>query len=309
MLNKLSSYYHQFSEWRKTDTGIKVLKWFDRFVTFSLLALLVYQLYGRPLEEILKSLPTHPLFYLLWLIIFFIVPVSEYLIYQFRWDYKGKEIFKGFMLKKIYNNEVYNYSGEVFFTQWIADKLGLTVKEALFFVKDNNIVSSIASTSWAFLTLFILSAFGYFDLLKLLSESDLLIRRLGIIFLILAFVVIWRFRKNILHIDRKLFFKLFLAYTARFLFRHAVLLWMWILAAPQVSISIWLNFMTIKILLDRIPIGNRSLILLSLSPWLSTNFSLSKEIFTGIMISITVIDKAASAIALVWAKKQPSSNL
>jgi hypothetical protein len=98
---------------------------------------------------------------------------------------------------------------------------------------------------------------------------------------------------------------MFSAYTLRFILRHFILLWMWILAAPEVSIGVWLNFMTVKILLDRLPVGNRSLILLSMAPWLSTTFDLSKEIFTGIQLSITLFDKAMSMIALVWAKRQP----
>lgn len=291
--------------WSEQPSGKQWLKWLDRFITVFLIALLVWQLYGQPIESILKSLPTHPLFYLLWIIIFFIVPVSEYLIYKLKWDYSSVLFFKGFMLKKIYNNELYNYTGEVFFAGWVSKRLKISTKEALLFVKDNNVVSSLASTLFAFLTLFILSYFGYFDLLTLLSGTDTTVIVAGGIFLLLAIVIGWRFRRKILHLNRAVFFKMFTAYTLRFIIRHFILLWMWILAAPEVSIGVWLNFMTVKILLDRLPVGNRSLILLSMAPWLSTTFDLSKEIFTGIQLSITLFDKAMSMIALVWAKRQP----
>jgi hypothetical protein len=165
----------------------------------------------------------------------------------------------------------------------------------------------MASTLLAFIVLFILSWLGYFDLLNLLSGTDSSVIFAGILFLMIALLAGYRFRKKIFHLNRRLFFQLFIAYSLRFLIRHAILLLMWYIAAPEVAIGIWLNFMTVKILLDRLPIGNRSLILLSMAPWLSGTFNLSKEIFTGIQLTITVFDKAMSMVALLWAKRQPET--
>ena len=49
--------------------------------------------------------------------------------------------------------------------------------------------------------------------------------------------------------------------------------------------------MTVQILIDRLPRGNKSLILLSIAPTLSTTFNVSVEFFTGIQLVFTLFDK------------------
>lgn len=292
-------------EWSKTEQGGRVLKWLDRVITVGLIGLLIIQIYDQPFDKLLGGLPTSAFFYLLYGFLFMMVPVSEYYFYQVKWTYKNRHILKGFVLKKIYNNELYNYTGEAYFVNWISERLGIRAKEALLFVKDHNIVSSLASTFWAFFVLFVLSFMGYFDLLELISGFDRSSTIFGAIALIIALIFAYRFRKNIIHLPKKMFYQLFALYSLRFIIRHFLLVLMWMSAAPEVSILVWINFLMVKILLDRLPLGNRTLILLSMAPWLSGSFDLSIEVFTGIQLMVAVLDKIGATIGLIWAKRQP----
>lgn len=292
-----------------SPTGKKLSKWFERILMWGLIILLIYQLWDVDRKKLIESLPLNPFFYLLAIFQFLVVPVSEYFIYQLKWHFKGSTFFKGFLIKKVYNNELYNYTGELYFSGWIAKNLKLSTKEAALFVKDNNIASSLASTLFAFATLIVLSGLGYFDLLTLITGFESSYVYAVVIFVGILSAIAYRFRNKLIHINRVLFAKLFSAYVARFIVRHFFLVLMWSLAAPEVGIGIWLNFLTVKILLDRLPVGNQSLIFLSMAPWLSTTFDLGVEIFTGIQLVLTIFDKILSAITLLWAKKQTKNPI
>lgn len=302
MQNNIYTYYQTVNNWIKTPFGKKVTKVGEQLLIWGLVAFLVYQLWGIKFENLLEALPLNPIFYVLILFQFFVVPFSEYYIYQLKWKFKGVEFLKGLIIKKIYNNELYNYTGEVYFARWIANKLQIAQKEAVLFVKDNNIVSSLASTFIAFLTLFIISYLGYFDLLNLISAFDKTYIYVGVTLLLIFSIVIYKFRYNILHINRNLLYKLFSWYVIRFIVRSYLLVLMWSVAAPNISWLVWINFLTVQILIDRLPLGNKPLILLSIAPTLSTTFNLGVEVFTGIQLVVTLSDKVLSAITLIWSK-------
>lgn len=308
--NILLDLYHHAKSFFSSESGKTILKWAERLLIVGIIALLVYQLWDTDKDKLINALPLNPLFYLLATFQFLVVPVSEYFIYQLKWEFKGIDYFKGFLTKKVYNNELYNYTGELYFSGWIAKKLAISTKSAALFVKDNNIASSLASTLFAFATLIVLSSMGYFDLLNLVTGFDSLYIVLIVVFAFILTIVAYRFRNKLVHSSRSLFAKLFSVYVLRFIIRHFLLVLMWSLAAPSVSVATWLNFLTVKILLDRLPIGNQSLILLGMAPWLSSTFNLGIEIFTGIQLVLTIFDKILSGITLVWAKSrlEPKNN-
>lgn len=295
--------------WLDTAAGLKFKKIAEQSLIWGLVAFLIYQLWGIEFNKLLEALPLNPIFYLLIIFQFFVVPASEYFIYQLKWSFNGIAFFKGFIIKKIYNNELYNYTGEVYFSRWVANKLSISQKDAALFVKDNNIVSSIASTFIAFLTLFIISYLGYFDLLNWFTSFDQTYIIVGIIFFVISTVVVYKFRKKILHINSALFFKLFNWYVIRFIVRHYLLLVMWSVAAPDISWLVWINFLTVQILIDRLPLGNKSLILLSIAPTLSTTFNIGVEVFTGIQLVVTLFDKLLGAVALIWSKQNVQEKI
>lgn len=304
-----TSLLKNLQNWISTPNGQRLKRIAEQMLIWGLIGFLIYQLWGIDFKKLIGALPINPLFYLLILFQFFVVPISEYFIYQLKWEYKGIAFFKGFIIKKIYNNELYNYTGEVYFSRWIAKKLNLSQKEAALFVKDNNIVSSLASTIIAFLTLFVISYLGYFDLLNWISAFDKVYIIIGIVFIVVLFAVGYQLRNKIFHICRKLFAKLFSWYVLRFIIRHYLLVLMWSIAAPEISWLVWVNFLTVQILIDRLPLGNKSLILLSIAPTLSTTFNLGVEVFTGIQLVFTLFDKLLGIITLIWSKRNVQEEL
>lgn len=302
MYEKVKTYVKSFFDFFSAKENKKIVKWIDRLITVVLLTVLVYQIYDLPFEKIVKALPINPLFYLSWLVLYFMIPVSEYFIYQTKWDFSGFNSLKGFVLKRIYNNELYNYVGELYFISWTAKHFHVSKSESALFIKDNNIISSIVSSVFSFAVIGFLWFFGFIEAGQLFEGSSVIINTLiAVIFVAVGFLL-YRFRKNIIHSNKEIVSKMLFGYSIRFIIRNIILVFMWYSAAPDVALVTWLNFLFIKTLLDRLPVGNRGIIFLSMAPFLSESFSIGIETFTAIQLAATILDKVVNAASLVWAK-------
>jgi hypothetical protein len=111
---------------------------------------IAWQLTGIGWGNFFASLPTHPLFYLLFLFIYFLLPFSEAFAYRLAWGIPYIKSLKIFIQKRIFNKDVMGYSGEVLLVNWRRKQAGTETKQVLKDVRDMNILSSAASTFVAF---------------------------------------------------------------------------------------------------------------------------------------------------------------
>ena len=84
----------------------------------GIVAYLLYELRDISWTEIGAALPTNPLFYLLFLVLYFLLPVAECFVYRITWTFEAWKSFPAFVKKRIYNNDILGYSGEVYFYTW-----------------------------------------------------------------------------------------------------------------------------------------------------------------------------------------------
>ena len=115
-------------------------------VQAGIVGYLIYKLYQIGFTQVIESLPLNPLFYLLFILIYFSLPLSEIFIYGVKWNFRGFRAFLVFVQKKVLNTDVLGYSGEFYLFYWAKDKLKIPSVEAMKFIKDNNILSSLSST-------------------------------------------------------------------------------------------------------------------------------------------------------------------
>ncbi|MDZ7694377.1 MAG: hypothetical protein U5K69_25185 [Balneolaceae bacterium] len=138
-----------------SDRWKSVLKKAVRYLLqFGIIGYLFYKLYEIGFRTVVESLPLDPLFYIIFLVIYFSLPLSEILIYNVRWNFKILPAFMIFLQKKVFNTDVLGYSGEVYLFYWAKEKLKIPADKAFHFIKDNNILSSISSTFVSIVLLF-----------------------------------------------------------------------------------------------------------------------------------------------------------
>ena len=112
-----------------SDKGRSVIKYGRLALMLAVISFLIYQFSKIGWLEIMKSLPTNPLFYLLFLMRYFALPLSEQLIYRLSIKFPFKEGFKVFVTKKILNSDLVAYSGEAYIYGWAKRSLKLDRKQ------------------------------------------------------------------------------------------------------------------------------------------------------------------------------------
>ena len=116
---------------------------------YALLACVVVYLIIRLSEvgwsDVLGELPESPLFYLIFVLRYLALPLSEIPTYEIVWRRPLWRRFSAFLRKRVYNFAVMGYSGEAFFTLWARRNLDLSDREIVAGVKDNNLISALVS--------------------------------------------------------------------------------------------------------------------------------------------------------------------
>lgn len=276
--------------WR-TDFGKKLAKVFQYLFIAGILAYLIYQLTEIGWQRVWESLPVTPWFYILFLFLYFALPVSEQFIYGTSLKFSFWKGLPVFIQKKIYNADVLGYSGEAYFFVWAKKNLEESAGYIFGVIKDNNIISSITSTLVAAI---LLSIFLYVSQINLQEVLDINRRYFyygaGIVVLILISLVF--FRNYIITMPMETAGKIFGIHLARLFFVYSVEIIQWMIVMPEVPLYIWFTYMGIKIISTRIPfLPSRDLLFIGASLEISKFLDVSGAGIAGILLASNVLTK------------------
>ncbi|HYW36444.1 MAG TPA: hypothetical protein VE868_13630 [Balneolaceae bacterium] len=280
----------------KTKRGKNVLKWSQRFVNTAVLGWLIYQLSTIGWEKFWQSLPTNPLFYVLFLFIFLQLPLFEVFIYRITWKFEILKSIPIFILKRVYNKDVMGYSGELYFFVWAKKTLKLRSKEIFNVIKDNNIISSVAST---FLSIALLAAFlftGQIKIIRHIASQNRTYFIAGVILVIIIIALFIKFRHYVISMSLQMAYKIFGIQLLRMLLGQFVNLLMFYIVLPDVPLYIWFTFIAAQIIISRIPfLPSRDFIFAGLSISMAGSMAISQQAIAGIVITKGVLNKIGGA--------------
>ncbi len=163
-------------------------------MTLGVIVYLVYRLGQLGWGDLLEALPTSPWFYLLFLVIYLVQPLAELITYRQIWPVPSWAGLRALIRKRVFNEEMAGYSGEVYFFWWLYKKLGVAQAEAFRAVRDVNILSSVASMTTAAALLAILGGSGILELDKIFGDVSQSQALIGIVPPIALGVVLYQFR-------------------------------------------------------------------------------------------------------------------
>ncbi len=288
-LNSIKNYWIDFF---KSKRGKTIVKWAQRIFLLVMISWLISQLTHIGWLKVWRSLPTNPVFYILFLLIYLSLPITDMIIYRMRWVFNVKKYLHIFILKKVYNVDVMGYSGEFFFYFWARKNLSLKDGEIMKTIKDNNIISSIASTLIAFI---LLSTFLFTKQIRILDwfkhQNTVLIYG-GIIFLVVLLALGIRFRRVVISMPMKTAGIIFLIQCFRLLIGQTMQVTQWYLIMPKVPFYVWFTFVSIQIVMTRVPfLPNRDLVFLGTSIKLTQMMHISSAQIAAIILVNTVLGK------------------
>lgn len=275
----------------------------------GIIGYLLYQLYDLGFQKIIESLPINPWFYILYLLIYFSLPVMEVFIYRIKWPIDFKSSLPVFIQKKVLNTDVVGYSGELYLYYWAKTQLNKTSKQVFHFVKDNNILSSIAST---FITLCLLAFFitqGYIDVRKYMGEVSALNWLFIVLVLGITGGIIYRFRKTLFSMNRSDSLKIFSLHAFRIVVINVLQIIQWKVGRPEIALPVWFTFSAVQILSSRIPfLPSTDALFVSVALEMSDMVAVSKASLVGILTANLILKRIMNVLSFMLSSYLKKKN-
>lgn len=281
----------KWSAFRESKRGKLLLKIFQYIFVAGILAYLINQLTEIGWGRVWQSLPTTPWFYVLFLFLYFALPISEQFIYGTSLNFSFSEGLSVFIQKKIYNTDVLGYSGEAYFFVWARKHLEESDGYILKIIKDNNIISSITSTLVAAILLSIFLYIGQINLREIFNFDSSYFYVFAAV-VVVSIIALVYFRKYVISMPFDVASKIFGIHLLRLIFVYSVEIFQWMIVIPEIPIYIWFTYMSIKIISTRIPfLPSRDLLFIGASLEISKFLNVSGAGIAGILLASNVLSK------------------
>ena len=274
-----------------------VQQYVRRLIVAVILGIIIYQLYLIGWKEVLRSLPTQPLFYILFFVLYLTLPTAEVFIYKQVWNVKKWESFKAFLTKRVYNDEVMGYSGEFYLFMWARRFLDKKDADILMNVRDNNILSSVTSNLMAFALVGVLVFAGIINIDDLVDDVNLVYLATAIVIFIVFVILFVQFRRYLFALSLKKSAVVFSIYLLRFMIHHGLLIVQWAVVIPNTPLSVWFTFLAIIIVVNRIPfIPSRDLVFMWAGIELSRALNMATAAVAGMLLVSSALRKCTNLI-------------
>jgi hypothetical protein len=237
-------------------------------------------------SAVVAALPATPLFYLIFTLRYFALPLAEIPAYELVWRRPLWRFFSAFIRKRVYNFAVMGYSGEAFFTLWARRNLDISDRDIVVGVKDNNLVSALASNIATALLVVLLFWSGRLqEELDALPGAATLFAFAFISASSLAAAVII-FRRKIIHLPRGMMRKLAAIAAARVAFILALQTLLYWSAAPETPLGAWFILIALQLVLTRIPfVPNPDIVFLAAAVHLAPAVHDSEAQIAGMLVA------------------------
>jgi hypothetical protein len=253
---------------------------------------LAYQLTDIGWERVWASLPTTPWFYILFLLMYATLPATEVVLYGAAWGARYRDLLPALLRKRVLNNDVLGYSGEAYFYLWAYRETNLEALDIARTIKDNVIISSVASTSVAFSLLALFFVTGQIDLLtqSLPSETSTLAAGVAVVILIVSVGV--NFRRALFSLPSRILWLIGGGHLLRFGLNNGFQVLQWAVVIPEVSVSTWITLLALYIVIQQVPfVPTRSLVFMSAGVELSGVLQIPTAALASMLLVQTLIDR------------------
>ena len=266
----------------------------------GIIAYLAYQFTDIGWGRVWRALPTTPWFYILLLLMYVNLPIAEVAIYGKAWNATARGLLPVLLRKRVLNNDVLGYSGEAYFSLWAQRNTNLGYREAFETIKDNTIISSVASTSVAFLLLAVFFLSGQVKLLARYFPDETSTVAAGIAVLICVIAVGVTFRRAIFSLSSSLLLWIGGAHLTRFLINTGLQVTQWAVVIPEVSVGSWITLLALHIVVNRVPfVPTRNLVFMGAGLELAGALQIPEAALGSMLLAQTLLDRVLNFLTYV----------
>lgn len=305
MRDRLHAWKDRLTAFFQSDTGQRVTKVVKTTFTLGIVVYLGWELTRIGWGNIWANLPTNPLFYLLFVAVYLQLPLFEVLIYRITWSFNAWASIPAFIKKRVYNKDVLGYAGEVYFFAWANDALSLSKRRIAETIRDNNIISSAASTFIAVVLLVFFLSAGSFSLTEWIGRTQLYYVGGGMAAVLLLIPVAIRFRKYLFSMTLRVTALIFAIQCGRLLLLQVIQIGQWNVAMPEVSLEVWFTYAAVTVVISRIPfLPNHDLVFMAAGIQMGEQMAISTAGIAGMLGVLAALGKVSNFVVLagimVW---------
>ncbi len=243
-------------------------------------------------KSVWQNLPAQPLFYLIFLTLYLLLPITEIFIYRIYWKFNSWKSIPAFIKKKIFNTDILGYSGEAYFYLWANKHINQKNIDIAKAIRDNNIISSVASN---LITLVIL---GIYLKISKANFADFLnghnVRYIILIFVVIIILVplAIRFKSYIFSTPIKTALLIFGIHLVRLVIGQILQILQWSVALPAVPLATWISYATVSVVLTRIPFpSNKNLVFMGIAVEMASHYGIHEAVMFGLLGILVAIEK------------------
>ncbi len=288
----VGSIKEKLAAWGRDPAFQKAGKRVGYAFTALVYGVLAYRLSHVGWGEIGSSLPTNPIFYLIFLFNYASLPIAETLIYGRTFGTRLRDTAPAAIRKRIYNKDLLGYTGEVFLYVWAKKRVPLSDRRILGLIKDNAILSSLTSTFFALSVLAGMFLLGQVILPEGFVAGHLLQAAAVLAVIAAATGLGFRFRHSLFNMDSGNMRRTMLIHLGRLTLTHTLQVIQWAVVMPHVSLTVWCTLLATSIVTSRIPLlPARDLIFIGASLAMSPIMDISAAGMAGMLLTAAMLDK------------------
>jgi len=221
--------------------------WLSRILSGAFLVAIVLQLGQIDAQQLQNALPQNLWFLPVLLALYFALPVADWIIFRRLWALPVSGFFI-LLAKRIGNEVLISYSGEVYFYLWARKRSDLTAAP-FGAIKDVNILSALAANLVALLLLAL--TYPFVSQLHLGAYTDTSVICAAAI-LLMSFVILL-FSRRVFTLERTQLWWIFGIHILRLSAGVLLCALLWFIILPGPHFGFWLVLSMIRLLVGRLP--------------------------------------------------------
>ncbi len=282
-----------------SSRGRRLLKGARIVFTVGIVAFLAWKLRDDDLAQVVSGLPLKPHFYALLLVVYFVLPASQVLAYRITWTFRLRHSIPAFIKKRILNKDVLGYTGEVFLYSWATRHVDEPAVELMKTIRDQNILSSAASTMVAIILVTVFIFTGQVTLSDLVGDRQQGTIIAGTIALAIVLVILVRVWKFVFAMPWRSASMVFSVHVARIFLRQVAEITMWHVAMPEVLLKVWFTYAAAFIFASRIPFIQPDLLTVVIAVALATKLGVSEAHILALFGAVVVVHRGISLLFIM----------
>ncbi len=215
-------------------------------------------------RNVTASLPETPWYYILFVVLFVALPVSELPIFRLILGRSVPGMLGALIRKRVLNAALVGYSGELYLFLWVQARTGIAKTRLISVIKDNAILSALASAvvTMVLIVDFVITGRARWIAGWLEGVTGPLVAVCIAGVLIVPFAV--RLRGKLFGLSIRVACQILSIHVVRILAVALLQATQWAVVLPAEPWTVWITFLTVQMVISRLPlVPNRDLLFLS----------------------------------------------